>query len=303
MKSILLLSFLLPTLLFSQITHHFSNQDSKWHVAKSFTAATQEHPSFVATTTTVFGIQGDSTINSEVWSKIYSTSDSSFQNNLVFEGLTRVDNDLILYKNGTNPIDTLYNFDLAIGDSVFYDFDYFTSWIHVYEIETVLLNGESYRKFIFTEPNGPTAFDHLSEVWIEGIGSVHGPLFPNTPTKFSEEVPDSLLLTCSFSNNQDFFQHPSYSDCYVNITLGIKNQEALDFSIYPNPVSSILTIESTQNINGEIEFFDVNGKLVKTMESFDEKVTIDVSGFENGVYFLHFDVGSGKVVKKVLVGE
>ena len=85
MKSILLISFLFPTLLFSQITNHFSNQDSKWNVAKSYPAATQEFPSFVATTTKVYGFQGDSTINSEVWSKMYSTSDSLFQNNLVFE--------------------------------------------------------------------------------------------------------------------------------------------------------------------------------------------------------------------------
>src|SRR5690554_377039 len=90
MKIFLLFSFTLTTtLLFGQITNHFSHQDAKWHVAKTSTAATQEHPNFVATTTTVYGFQEDSTINGETWSKIYSTSDSSFQNNLVFEEIGR----------------------------------------------------------------------------------------------------------------------------------------------------------------------------------------------------------------------
>ncbi|PWH86311.1 T9SS type A sorting domain-containing protein [Brumimicrobium oceani] len=303
MKTLLLFSVLLPTLLFGQITNHFSNQDAQWNVATSFTAATQEHPSFVATTTKVYGFQGDSLINGDTWSKIYSTSDSLFQSNLAFEGLTRVDNDLVLFKKGANPIDTLYDFSLAVGDSVFYDFDLFTSWIHVEEIQTIQINGESYKKFIFTEPTGPTAFDHLNEVWIEGIGSVHGPLFPLSPRKFSEEIPDSMLLTCSFANNQDFFNHPSYSDCYVNITLGVENHEAINLSIYPNPVSSILTIASTQSINGVIEIYDVNGKLLKTVKAKREKVSIDVSAFENGVYILNFELNGQKVVKRFIIGQ
>src|SRR5690554_1452446 len=301
MKTLLLFSFLAPTLLFGQITNHFSHQDSKWNVAKTSTAATQEHPNFVATTTTVYGFQEDSTINGETWTKIYSTSDSSFQNNLVFEGLTKVENDFVLFKSATDPIDTLYNFNLSVGDSVFYDFDFFTSWIHVDEIQSVQINGESYKKFIFSEPTGPTAFDHLNEVWIEGIGSVHGPLFPLSPVKSSEEMPDSMLLTCSFADNQDFFQHPSYSDCYVKITLGIENQEAISLNIYPNPVSSILTIESSKNINGEITIFDVYGASIKTIESHGETVKIDVSHWESGIYFLRMDNSSQRQVKKIIV--
>src|SRR5690554_1864081 len=298
MKAFLLFSFTLAsTLLFGQITNHFSHLDSKWHVAESYPAATQEHPSFVATTTKVYGFQGDSTINGETWSKIYSSSDSLFQNNLIFEGLTRAENDLVLFKSSANPVDTLYNFNLAVGDSVFYDFGFTTTWIHVEEIQTIQLNGNNYRKFIFSEPPF-TAFDQLNEQWIEGVGSIHGPLFPHSPRKFSEEWPDSMLLTCSFADNQDLFQHPSYSDCYVNITLGIENQEAINLSIYPNPVSSILTIESSQNINGEIEIFDVNGKLIQSKNSNGKATQIDVSGFEDGVYFLHFEVGGRKVVRR-----
>ncbi|WP_417265434.1 T9SS type A sorting domain-containing protein [Brumimicrobium sp.] len=301
MKTLLLFSFLAPTLLFGQITNHFSHQDSKWNVAKTSTAATQEHPNFVATTTTVYGFQGDSTISGEVWSKMYSTNDSTFQSNLVFEGLTKVENDFVLFKSATDPIDTLYNFNLSVGDSVFYEFDFFTSWIHVDEIQSVQINGESYKKFIFSEPTGPTAFDHLNEVWIEGIGSVHGPLFPLSPVKFSEEMPDSMLMTCSFANSLEHYNHPGYSDCFTEITLGIMEENALNFNLYPNPVSSLLTIEPQQKSKGVITIFDVYGASIKTIESHGETVKIDVSHWESGIYFLRMDNSSQRQVKKIIV--
>src|SRR5690554_1960525 len=303
MKILLLFSAFLPTLLFSQIKNHFAHHDSKWNVAKTFTAATQEHPNFVATSTTVYDFQGDSTISGKTWSKMYSSSDSLFQNNLVFEGLTRIENDLILYKNGTNPVDTLYDFSLVVGDSVFYDFDLFTSWIHVEEIQMIQINGESYRKFIFTEPTGPTAFNHLNEVWIEGIGSVHGPLFPLSPVKFSEEMPDSMLLTCSFANILEHYNNPGYSECFTEITLGLENQEVLNLKVYPNPVSTNLTIESSQKINGEIEIYDTYGKLVKFIFSNEKVAQIDVSNWEKGVYILNFEFEGQKVAKRFIIDQ
>lgn len=302
MKTLLLITCLLPTLLFSQITNHFSHQDSKWNVAKSYTAATQEHPSFVATTTKVYGYQGDSLINGETWSKIYSTRDSLFQNNLVYEGLTRVDNDLVLFKGSANTVDTLYDFNLAVGDSIEYDLHGSQQWLVVNAIHNIQINGQSYKTFTFEEPD-LFGFFQLNEIWIEGIGSIHGPLFPNSPTTFSQEIPDSMLLTCSFSNNQQEWVNPDYSDCYVDITLGLKNQESLNFNIYPNPASSILTIESDQNISGDIVIYDVNGKLIQSINADGKEIKIDVSGWENGIYFLNFEVGEQKVLKRFIVGN
>jgi hypothetical protein len=79
----------LPTLLFGQKTNHFDHLDSKWSVAKTYPAANQQNPSFVATTTTIYGYKGDTLIDNKQWFKLYSTHDSLFQKNLVFKGLTR----------------------------------------------------------------------------------------------------------------------------------------------------------------------------------------------------------------------
>jgi len=164
MKTLLVFfAFSLPTLLLGQITNHFIHSDSKWNVAKTYIAGTQENPSFVATTTTIYGFQGDSTINGKTWSKMYSTRDSLFQNNLVYEGLTRKDNDLILFKDTLNQLDTLYNFDLAVGDSVYYEFSTAPDWIYVEEIDTIQINGQDYRKYESTPKNTKATNTRISK--------------------------------------------------------------------------------------------------------------------------------------------
>ena len=76
MKIKILLTILtFPMLLFGQVTSHFNNLDSKWNVAKTYQNANMQNPNFVATTTTVYGFQGDTLINSDLWFKLYSTSD------------------------------------------------------------------------------------------------------------------------------------------------------------------------------------------------------------------------------------
>ncbi len=72
---------------------------------------------------------------------------------------------------------------------------------------TIELDNTPYNVYHFDEPLWlENFFSYLNEMWIEGIGSIHGPLFPHKkPRRFSNEVPmtgDSLILTCSYANGQ-----------------------------------------------------------------------------------------------------
>ena len=245
MKTTILLSILLlPTILLGQVINHFDNLDSKWNVAKTYPAANQQNPNFVATTTTVYGFQGDTLINSEQWFKLYSTSDSLFQSNLSYRGLLREENNKVFYLDTLNQLDTLYDFSLNVGDSVLFDlYGTYPEWLKVINVDSIQINGDYYRRLKFEEPS-ISAFDWLDEEWIEGIGSKHGPLFPAFPVKFSEEIPDSMLVTCTFSNNQQVWQHQSYPSCYVNIVLSVDQLELFDFKIYPNPFTDRIHIEN-----------------------------------------------------------
>ncbi len=290
MKTTIIFSILLlPSILWGQVINHFDNLDSKWNVAKTYPAANQQNPNFVATTTTVFGFQGDTIINSEQWFKIYSSNDSLFQNDLVYRGLLRADNSKVFYLDTLNQLDTLYDFSLNVGDSVLFDlYGMYPEWLQVVNVDSIQISGNYYKRLKFAEPT-IQAFDELNETWIEGIGSIHGPLFPNFPVKFSQEIPDSMLLTCTFSNNQQVWQHPTYPSCYVNIVLSVDNFEYSDFKIYPNPFSSQINIENNKNEKYTLTIINSLGQVIRQEQLKSNTETIDLPELKAGIYLLRIN--------------
>lgn len=298
--SILLSILLLPTILLGQVINHFDNLDSKWNVAKTYPAANQQNPNFVATTTTVYGFQGDTLINSEQWFKLYSTSDSLFQSNLSYRGLLREENNKVFYLDTLNQLDTLYDFSLNVGDSVLFDlYGMYPEWLQVINVDSIQINGDYYRRLKFEEPS-ISAFDWLDEEWIEGIGSKHGPLFPAFPVKFSEEMPDSMLVTCTFSNNQQVWQHQSYPSCYVNIVLSIDQLELFDFKIYPNPFTDRIHIENIDLQQYELTILNSLGQTVKRTQVNNNNIIIDLSELKEGIYFLRIESRDNAKTMKII---
>jgi hypothetical protein len=301
MKTIIIFSILLlPSILWGQVINHFDNLDSKWNVAKTYPAANQQTPNFVATTTTVYGFQGDTLINNEQWLKLYSTRDSTFQNDLLYRGLLRAENSKVLYLDTLNQLDTLYDFSLNVGDSVLFDlYGMYPEWLHVINIDSVQINAAYYRRLKFEEPS-VSAFDWLDEEWIEGIGSKHGPLFPAFPVKFSEEIPDSMLLTCTYSDNQQIWQHPSYQSCYVNIVLGVNQLKFSDFKIYPNPFVDKIHIENIGLQKYELTVLNSLGQTISQTQINSENSIIDVADLKAGIYFLRIDNGVNPITMKII---
>ncbi len=303
MKTTILLSILLlPTILWGQVINHFNNLDSKWNVAKTYPAADQQNPNFVATTTTVYGFQGDTLINNEQWFKFYSTNDSTFQNDLLYCGLLRAENSKVLYLDTLNQLDTLYDFSLNVGDSVLFDlYGMYPEWLQVINVDSIQINGDYYKRLKFAEPT-INAFDELNEFWIEGIGSIHGPLFPNFPVKFSQEIPDSMLVTCTYSNNQQVWQHQSYPNCYVNIVLSVDKLELFDFKIYPNPFTDRIQIENIGLQQYELTIVNSIGQTIKRMQVNGDTQIIDLTELQVGIYFLRIEnklnARTMKIIKK-----
>ncbi|HOY32046.1 MAG TPA: T9SS type A sorting domain-containing protein [Bacteroidales bacterium] len=287
MKKFIFYSVLmLPSILWGQTVNHFDHADSKWYVAKTFPAPDQQNPDFVATTTAVYGFQGDTMINGKLWNKLYSTTDSLFLNDLVFRGCVRTENNKVVYLDTLFQTDTLYDFGLNTGDSVLFNINGVNpEWLKVIDIDSILLHGVKYRRLTFNEP-GISAFDELNEIWIEGIGSIHGPLFPYFPVKFSQEMPDSMLLTCTFSNNEYILHNTSYTQCYANITLGIVPKASEGMKIYPNPFSEHLILENTNRNNFNLKIYDYLGRVVREGRVKSDITVLDLAGLDNGIYLL-----------------
>lgn len=74
--------------------------------------------------------------------------------------------------------------------------------------------------------------------------------------------------------------------------LGIENEVALPFVVYPNPVSEVLLLQNPRNLTiDEIQVIDATGKLVLQRI---KGSTIDVQKLQSGLYWVQVFSGTGK---------
>ena len=75
-------------------------------------------------------------------------------------------------------------------------------------------------------------------------------------------------------------------------SVGINDGEVVSFSLFPNPASSVLNIQSSKSIdeNLTLEIISISGQTIKTDQlnkiSSADVIAVDVSGLSQGVYFL-----------------
>lgn len=73
--------------------------------------------------------------------------------------------------------------------------------------------------------------------------------------------------------------------------------------IFPNPSTGFITINNLYlNDDAIISVYDVCGKQVFTKKYIQQKNSevIDLSGFENGIYFLKVNDASQSITKKII---
>jgi len=84
-------------------------------------------------------------------------------------------------------------------------------------------------------------------------------------------------------------------------TLAIKEDMFLNvtFSVYPNPSSDKIHITSNKAIIKELQLFNVLGqKIIDSKENSNKEITLDISKFNEGVYFLKVN---NEFTKKILI--
>jgi hypothetical protein len=138
-------------------------------------------------------------------------------------------------------------------------------------------------------------------------------------TKFSWYLNDSLISTdkdFSFiqmqSNYPVFLKLEASNDCNSSATFtkfvgivreSINEFELIHISLSPNPVSSILNLQTDEYLSDEsikIRILDVLGKeetLLRTNLS-NGKMSIDVSQLSNGFHFLQLQTSRGNSIQK-----
>ena len=100
-----------------------------------------------------------------------------------------------------------------------------------------------------------------------------------------------------------------YYDASSSVVNGINDLHNQSFSlnVYPNPATQFITVDLQKNISGStiVELTDVSGKLLfKTNEGVlatgNHTLTIDVSEFSQGIYYLRIQDEKQQLVKKIV---
>ena len=184
----------------------------------------------------------------------------------------------------------LYNFDLAVGDSVIHWYSSCNGtsgyYKNVTSIDSVLVGSIYHKRFNI---NGGMNQDTSI---IEGIGSTTG-LF-GLYIVF-ENYND---LVCFSVLNQTMFINPPHPSCGV---VGVEEKEHNSLClISPNPSSGIFKITSSENFQSSV--YDVFGREVchSTNPPVNQSA-LDLSSQPKGIYFIKIISGDKIVTRKIIL--
>ncbi len=105
---------------------------------------------------------------------------------------------------------------------------------------------------------------------------------------------DIDLLVGEYYGNMKYFRN-------TEINIGIDEEFALDFKIYPNPANDRIMIDAGYQVPKKADVLDLNGRILLTSEYLNQG--IDVSSLPAGVYFLQLtseqdEIGNLRFVKQ-----
>jgi subtilisin-like proprotein convertase family protein len=136
---------------------------------------------------------------------------------------------------------------------------------------------------------------------------ISGTLLPGQPlsTFIGENSTGTWTLTVVDGFNQDGGSISAWS-LGICSTLGIKENNLQDFSLYPNPNNGSFTVKfsSTNSEKVAIDVYDMRGRQIYTNDfsntgNFNE--SIDLNTVQAGVYLVTITNGDTKVVKRIIV--
>lgn len=184
---------------------------------------------------------------------------------------------------------TEYTFDLSAyaGETIYFAIHYVSFDAFIFMLDNIKLTAETANEDLFYTatvniPAGELQYKYFSDVVGSGWDGGEWAGDPNRVVEITEAT----------TLNDIFGQQPNVSVDEVILEDGIR--------VYPNPVRDILTIRSESQID-YLRVFDLSGRIVFNSDVKDLGTTIDVSGYNNGIYILQMISGQQVTTRKIQV--
>jgi len=213
-------------------------------------------------------------------------------------GLIREDSGIVYYIRPDGMKGILYNFNLDAGDTcTIVNFcSNYKILVHISDRDTVEYFGIERLRLRLID-NNPGYTDQ----WIQGIGSIHGPI--HTLMQHCNPPYFRWDLLCYHHDDSLQYIMPGYTDCiYTNV--GIREPiTSDDVIIYPNPAREKFEVRSAEFGVEKIEIFDLQSrKLIEQHFPAGEKnVEMTVSKLLPGTYICKISYGNQAIIRIILI--
>ena len=234
-------------------------------------------------------ILGDTIIGTKYYQKMF------IDNKTVFDTVCKGNRNLIYTDSNKVYLNNklVRNFNLNAGDTINVYFPGTPSHPAGYYTYTVTIRdsiniGSVWRTQITF--SGPAVIN-VNIKWVEGIGDLNYGFAPLYGTvELCKLLGGNYKLNC-FS---EFFQNTYGTLCGVSsfcTSTDVYGLNRSNFKVYPNPASYLLNVENEQEDfrNAELEIMTTLGQTVLKKEF---KEQIDVSGLQQGCYFIRLNNGN-----------
>lgn len=212
---------------------------------------------------------------------------------------------------GNNFQDTnyfmLYDFSMEIGDTLKVpEIGTSTNQLEWYVIDTLNYDlGVETREALLVEQN---YYGYIfQDIWIKGIGSIHGLFTPHLEPPYTLEHGYHLVCFTDSSTGlqfaPDIFQDSTYS-CASRISLPEEpSLFAEDVDIFPNPFSQKLYMHNRGRHSLEITIATARGRIMKRLVlAPEERKEINSSPWPSGVYLVRMQCSGQTITRKVVRG-
>jgi len=192
-----------------------------------------------------------------------------------------------------------YDFSLDIGDTLP---EYLGCTTPIYEC--VIVEDITYKKMLNGEDRKVWHLSYndsdIKELWIEGMGSNCGVIFPVSASLVGE----TTELLCVHENNVLLYNDNFWGGgvCYKSSWLSMANDLDRYINIFPNPANKLLHIKLNENIIiNAISLINIQGQVVRSYET--ATTQLDVSDITEGIYFIKIYTLEGNIIKKVIINK
>ncbi|MCB9188559.1 MAG: T9SS type A sorting domain-containing protein [Flavobacteriales bacterium] len=215
--------------------------------------------------------------------------------------------------NGVNPNITSYRYKITTLDTCGYESEYsdYHETIHLTVnqgagIQTNLI-WDGYEGFSFS----------YNRIWKDSLGddnwvlrdSVSSSVFTWTDIYASTVATEYIIEVvspsiCTAAKAQDYGSTRSNKSTIAGppAELGLEEMAAVDFTVFPNPFSSFITLKLNNSDEANMKIFDVHGRLVVNYLLRDITNIIELPQLESGVYLLQVE-SNGVISTQKLVKE